>query len=60
MPPIRLEKPKSTQIAISIKVKKEICKYIIANSNVNQGDITTFFNTKYQNFGIDRTTINKI
>ncbi|CAB4375843.1 unnamed protein product [Rhizophagus irregularis] len=60
MPPIRLEKPRSTRTAISVEVKKEICEYIVANPNVNQGDVATFFNTKYQNFGVDRTTINKI
>ncbi|CAB5358617.1 unnamed protein product [Rhizophagus irregularis] len=60
MPPICLEKPRSTRTAISVEVKKEICEYIVANPNVNQGDVTTFFNTKYQNFGVDRTTINKI
>ncbi|CAB4441110.1 unnamed protein product [Rhizophagus irregularis] len=60
MPPIHLEKPRSTRTAISVEVKKEICEYIVANPNVNQGDVATFFNTKYQNFGVDRTTINKI
>ncbi|CAB4477464.1 unnamed protein product [Rhizophagus irregularis] len=36
MPPIRLEKPRSTRTAISVEVKKEICEYIVANPNVNQ------------------------
>jgi len=62
MPPIclnYLEKPKSTRTAISVEVKKEICEYIVANPNVNQGEVAVFFNTKY-NFNVDRTTINKI
>ena len=47
MPPIRLnnlEKPKSTRTAISVKIKKEICEYIVANPNVNQGEVAVFFN----------------
>jgi hypothetical protein len=59
MPPIRLNKSKSTRTSISIEVKKEICEYIVANTSVNQGEVAVFFNIKYH-FNVDRTTINKI
>ena len=60
MPPIRLEKPKKTRTAINIDTKKEICEYMVANPNINQGDVASYFNAKYKNLNIDRTTINKI
>jgi len=60
MPPIRLEKPKKTRTAISIDTKKEICKYMIANPHINQGDVASYYNAKYKNLYIDRTTVNKI
>lgn len=60
MPPTRLEKPKKTCTAINFDVKREICEYMVANPNINQGVVASFFNTKYQKFNIDRTTINKI
>ncbi len=60
MPPIRLEKPKKTRTAINIDIKKEICEYMVANPNINQGDVASYFNAKYKNLNIDRTTINKI
>ena len=60
MPPIRLEKPKKTRTAISIDTKKEICKYMIANPHINQGDVASYYNAKYKNLDIDRTTVNKI
>jgi len=31
-----------------------------SNSNVKQGDIALFFNTKYKELNINRTTISKI
>ena len=51
---------KRTYTAISINIKKEICEYIIVNSNISQNNIALFFNTKYKNLNIDRITINKI
>ncbi|CAB4475246.1 unnamed protein product [Rhizophagus irregularis] len=60
MPPIRLEKITRTRIAISIDIKKEICEYMVANLNVNQATVASFFNTKYAGLDIQRTTINKI
>ena len=57
---IRLEKPKKTCTAINIDTKKEICEYMVANPNINQDDITSYFNAKYKNLNINRTTINKI
>src|SRR5689334_15176693 len=58
MPPI--QKQKKTRTAINIETKKEICEYMVANPHTNQGNVATFFNTKYQKLNIDRTTINKI
>ena len=52
-----LQKRKYT--AISINIKKEIYKYIMANPYVKQITVTSFFNSKYD-LKIDRTTINKI
>ena len=60
MPSIRLEKLKRTRTAINFDIKREICEYMIANPNVNQGVVASFFNTKYQKLNIDRITINKI
>jgi len=60
MPPIHLEKPKKNRTAINVDTKKEICEYMVANSHVNQGDVALYFNAKYKNLNIDRTTINKI
>ena len=60
MPPIRLQKPKKTCTAISNDVKKEICEYMMSNNYVKQGDVALFFNTKYKELNIDRTTITKI
>ena len=60
MPSIRLEKLKRTRTAINFDIKREICEYMIANPNVNQGVVASFFNTKYQKLNINRTTINKI
>ena len=54
---INLQKRKC--IAISINIKKEIYKYIMANPYVKQITVTSFFNSKYD-LKIDRTTINKI
>jgi hypothetical protein len=34
MPPIRIQKAKRIRSAISNEIKKEICEYIMANSNV--------------------------
>jgi hypothetical protein len=60
MPLIRLQKPKKTRTAISNDMKKEICEYMMSNNNVKQGDVALFFNTKYKELNIDRTTITKI
>ncbi|CAB4381270.1 unnamed protein product [Rhizophagus irregularis] len=60
MPPIRPEKTKGTRTAINVNVKKEVCEYMKANPNINQGNVASFFNEKYQEFNIDRTTISKI
>ena len=60
MPPIRLKKPKKTHTAISNDMKKEICEYMMSNNNVKQDDIALFFNTKYEELNIDRSTVSKI
>ena len=60
MPPIRLQKTKRTRTAISNDMKKEICEYMMSNNNVKHGDVALFFNTKYKELNIDRTTITKI
>ncbi len=52
-----LQKRKYT--AININIKKEIYKYIMANSYIKQITITFFFNSKY-GLEINRTIINKI
>ena len=53
-----LQKRKHT--AISIDIKKEICEYIMSNNNVKQGEVALFFNTKYEELNIDRSTVSKI
>ncbi len=58
MAPIRLAK--KTRTAISIDIKKEICEYMVANPDVNQSAVASFFNTKYAGLDIQRTSINKI
>ena len=58
MAPIRLAK--KTRTAISINIKKEICEYMVVNSDVNQSAVASFFNTKYAGLDIQRTSINKI
>ena len=50
---------KRKRSAISINIKKEICKYIMANPYVKQTTVASFFNSKYD-LEIDETTINKI
>jgi hypothetical protein len=60
MPPIRIQKAKRIWSAISNEIKKEICEYIMANSNVKQGEVALFFNTKYNELNIDRSTVSKI
>jgi hypothetical protein len=60
MPPIHIQKAKRIQSAISNEIKKEICEYIMANSNVKQGKVALFFNTKYNELNIDRLTVSKI
>jgi len=60
MPPIRLQKPKKTRTAISNDMKKEICEYMMSNNNVKQGDVALFFNRKYNELNIDRSTVSKI
>src|SRR6266480_2128698 len=54
--------PKNPRIrtAISINIKKEICEYMQVNTNINQGEVTLFFNTKYQELNISRSAVNKI
>lgn len=39
--------------AISINIKKEICEYMLANTNIKQADVALYFN-------VDRTAVNKI
>ena len=58
MAPIRLAK--KTRTAISIDIKKDICEYMVANPDVNQSAVASFFNTKYAGLDIQRTSINKI
>src|ERR1044072_3548696 len=61
MPPTRLQKPKKSRTSISIDIKKEVCKYMLANPNVKHGAVALFFNEKYNGkLNIDRTTITKI
>ena len=45
---------------ISFEAKKEICEYIQANPNTKQTDIALYFNTKYSDYNIDRSTVSKI
>ena len=54
--------PKNPRIrtAISINIKKEICEYMQVNTNINQGEVALFFNTKYQELNISRSAVNKI
>ena len=52
--------PKKMRTSISFEVKKEICEYIQANSNTKQIDIASYFNRKYPNYNIDRSTVAKI
>jgi hypothetical protein len=49
MPPIR-----QTRTAISIDIKKEICEYMLANPNVKQAAVASFFNEKYPGSDIQR------
>ncbi|CAJ0912725.1 9452_t:CDS:2 [Entrophospora sp. SA101] len=53
---------KRTRTAISVKLKKEICEYMMAHRNVKHADVASFFNNKYKelNIDIDRTSISKI
>jgi len=60
MPPIQKIKKTRIRTAISLNIKKEICEYMQVNTNVKQGDVALFFNTKYQELNIDRTAVNKI
>src|SRR6266487_4719823 len=46
--------------AISVNMKKEICEYILANTNIKQANVALYFNTKYSELNIDRTAVNKI
>ena len=46
--------------AISVNIKKEICEYILANTNIKQANVALYFNTKYSELNIDRTAVNKI
>jgi Tc5 transposase DNA-binding domain len=57
MAPIRTKKQRSS---ISVDIKKEICEYMTSNSEVKQGDVAQFFNTKYNELNIDRSTVSKI
>jgi hypothetical protein len=57
--PIHSQK-KKIRTAISIEIKKEICEYMMKNPNIKQASVATFFNEKYAELDIDRTTINKI
>ncbi|GBC21112.2 tigger transposable element-derived protein 6-like [Rhizophagus irregularis DAOM 181602=DAOM 197198] len=59
MPPTRLQKTKRERTAINVDIKKEICKYMLANTDIKYADVTLFFNTKYK-LDIDRSTITKI
>src|SRR5215204_6553404 len=60
MLPIHLQKTKRNHTPISNEMKKKICEYMISNSNVKQGEVALFFNTKYKELNIDRLTISKI
>lgn len=63
MPPIRSQKTnlsQQTRTAISINIKKEICEFMVANPNITQSNVASFFNEKYTGLNIQRTTINKI
>ena len=35
-----------TRTAVSINIKKEICEYMLANPNVKQAAVASFFNEK--------------
>ena len=60
MPSIQKIKKTRIRTAISLNIKKEICEYMQVNTDVKQGDVALFFNTKYQELNIDRTAVNKI
>jgi len=60
MAPTRSQKTKRIRTAISNDIKKEICEYIKSNSNVKQEDVALFFNRKYNELNIDRSTVSKI
>ena len=60
MPPIHLQKTKRARTAINNDVKKEICEYMTSNNNVKHGVVALFFNTKYKELNIDRSTVTKI
>ena len=57
--PIHSQK-KKIRTAISIEIKKEICEYMMKNPNIKQASVAIFFNEKYAELDINRTTINKI
>jgi len=44
---------KRTRTAISVKLKKEICEYMMAHRNVKHADVASFFNNKYKELNID-------
>lgn len=59
MPPTRSQKTKRDRTAINVDIKKEICEYMLTNTNIKHVDVALFFNTKY-GLDIDRSTITKI
>ncbi|CAB4436503.1 unnamed protein product [Rhizophagus irregularis] len=59
MPPTRLQKTKRERTAINVNIKKEICEYMLTNTDIKHADVALFFNTKYK-LDIDRSTITKI
>ena len=60
MPKTKKTQRTHVRSAISVNIKKEICEYMLVNTNVNQANVALYFNTKYSDLNIDRTAVNKI
>jgi hypothetical protein len=53
-------KNKRTRSAISDDVKRQICEWAETNKNAKHAEIAKYFNEKYSDLEIDRSTVSKI